>query len=76
MDYLVLGRIKLFPFSEADWWHQQWGIGNFSITIFKEAIGAVFLIHGDYKCFCITKIVMIDVNTSGSHLKLPCFFGS
>lgn len=76
MDYLVLERIKLFAFSEVDRWYQQWGIGNACLTVFKEVICAVSLIHGDYKCFCLTKIVMIDFNTSGSHLKPSWFFGS
>lgn len=74
MDYLVLERIKVFAFSEANQWHQQWGMGNSCLTVFKKVICAVFLIHGDYKCFCIMKIVTIDFNTSGSHLKLSWLF--
>lgn len=77
MDYLVLERIKVFAVSEADQWHQQrWGMGNSYLTVFKKVTCAVFLIHGDYKCFRIMKIVTIDFNTSGSHLKLAGFFGS
>lgn len=74
--FLLLERIKLFAFSEANQRHQQWGMGNFCLTVFKKVICAVFLIHGDYKCFCIKKIAMIDFKTSGSHLKLFWFFCS
>lgn len=67
LDNLMLVRTKLFAFSGANQLHKQRDRDHFYLTIFRKVICAVFLIDGDYKCFCVEKVMKADFNTSESH---------